>query len=187
MKSPSYRVRIGIVGCGAIGSRMARAIVRDFKKDCRLVGIFDINPDKVARLFKELKLPLKPEDSLKNLIKRSDIMIEAVNAPITAPIIEAALKAKKSILAMSVGKILKAQHLFNLARKNKCYILLPSGAIAGVDGIKAASLQKIKRITLTTRKPPAGFMHNTYLQKKGIDLPKIQKETVLYDGGVDGA
>ncbi|HLF18491.1 MAG TPA: aspartate dehydrogenase domain-containing protein [Candidatus Omnitrophota bacterium] len=187
MKSPNYRVKIGIVGCGAIGSRMARTIHRDFKKDCRLVGLYDIKPWKVKELARTLSLKVDPNISLKELIKKSDCMIEAVNAPTTRPIIEASLKAGKTILAMSVGKLLKHPDLFKLARKKKCYILLPSGAIAGVDAIKAASLGKINKITLTTRKPPAGLINNPYLMRRGINLSKIKKETVLYDGGVDKA
>ena len=65
-------------------------------------------------------------------------MIEAVNAPDTHDIIRQALLSKKNVLAMSVGKLLNAQDLFALAEKNKCTILLPSGAIAGIDAIKAA-------------------------------------------------
>jgi len=187
MKSEHYRVKVGIIGCGAIGSRMAKAILQDLKKDCRLIGLYDDNTEKASELAKNLSIHYDPNLSLIKLIKKSDCMIEAVNAKRTRSIILQVLKARKSVLAMSVGKLLNAHDLFKLARKNKQYILLPSGAIAGVDAIKAASLAKIKKITLTSRKPPAGLMDNPYLKKKGIDLSKIKKETVLYDGNVDQA
>jgi len=187
MKSKNYKLKICVVGCGAIGSRIAKAIHNDFKKDCRITGLYDIDQSKVDHLVKSLSLNINKEASLNELIKDCDCMVEAVNAQSTKNLIKKALIAKKNVLAMSVGKILKAQDLFQLARKNKCHILLPSGAIAGLDAIKAASLARIDHITLTTKKPPAGLMNNPYLAKKGIDLSNIRKETVLFEGDVDTA
>jgi aspartate dehydrogenase len=187
MKSPGYKVKIGIVGCGAIGSRMAEAIRKDFKNDCRLIGLYDINRYKVERLIKKLAINISANQSLESIINKSDCMIEAVNSDQAKNIVKKTLKAKKSILAMSVGRILNSKGLFELARKNKCYILLPSGAIAGIDAVKAASLKRINKITLTTRKPPAGLMNNEHLKRRGIDLSKIKKETVLFNGPVEKA
>ena len=187
MKSKGYRVKVCIVGCGAIGSRMAKAITKDLKKDCRVSGLFDINPKKAERLAKELKLTGITGSSLNNLIKKSDCVVEATNAPDIRNIVVESIKVKKSILVMSVGKLLNQKGLFELAQKNQCYILLPSGAIAGLDAIKAASLSKIKKIMLTSRKPPAGFGINPYFQKNNIDLSQIKKETILFEGAVDSA
>jgi aspartate dehydrogenase len=65
--------------------------------------------------------------------------------------------------------------------------LVPSGAVAGLDAIKAASQRNISKITLTTRKPTIGFTQNDYITSKRIDLSKIKKETVLFDGNVKEA
>ena len=187
MKSVHYKVKICIVGCGAIGSRMAKSIVKDFSKDCRLTGLYDIVPNKAKRLEKKLGLKNIADRPLEKLIRQCDCMIEAVNAQSTYELIHQALSAKKSVLAMSVGKLLNAPQLFTLARKNKCYILLPSGAIAGLDAIKAASLARIDKITLTSRKPLVSFRNNPYALKRGIDSTKIKKETVIFSGNVDEA
>ncbi len=88
---------------------------------------------------------------------------------------------------MSVGKLIDAKSVFNLAKRNNCRILLPSGAIAGIDAIKAAKLTGIKAISITSRKPPQGLVGNPYCVKKGIDLLKIKKETVLFKGKVAAA
>jgi len=166
MKTPQYKVKIGIIGCGAIGSRIAKSIQTELKKDCKISGLYDIDHERVIQLAQRLKLNHKVEKSITSLIKHCDCMIEATNAYNTRSIIREALNAGKSVLAMSVGKLLNAQNLFKLARKNRCYMLLPSGAIAGIDAIKAASQVGIKSITLTTRKPPQGFRDNAYFQKK---------------------
>lgn len=187
MKSANYKVKVGIIGCGAIGSRMAESITHDMAKDCKVSGLFDVERERVDQLATKLKLKGVKKRSLESLIKSSDCVVEAVNSPNTVEIIEQAIRAKKSVLAMSVGKLLNAQHLFKQAKKNKCYILLPSGAIAGVDAIKAASLVKTRKITLTTRKPIKGFKDNPYLEKKNIDLKKIKRETVIFQGTVSSA
>lgn len=187
MKSPNYKVEIGIIGLGAIGSRMAKTINADFRKDCRITGLCDVDTEKTQKLIKNLKLKKSVGGDLKDVIKRSDCIIEAVNTPATEQIIRKAIKAKKTVLAMSVGRVLNHQDLFQLARKNKCYIMLPSGAIAGIDAIKAASLKHLKYITLTTRKPIAGWGDNPYFAKKGIDLKNIKGEKIIFEGSVDDA
>jgi aspartate dehydrogenase len=187
MKPRKHKLKIGIVGCGAIGSRIAESIKNDLKSECRLTGLLDICHDKAHQLAKRLSLKKITKSSLKQLIKDCELMVEAVSAKNTRAIIHQALKARKNVLAMSVGKLLNAQALFTLAKANKCTLLLPSGALAGIDAIKAASLIDVRKIILTTRKPPAGFIDNPYFIKKGFDLKKIKKETVLFKGDVDTA
>lgn len=181
------KLKIGIVGCGAIGSGIARYILKGLKKDCQLTGLYDIQYEKVTNLRRELSAGAIEKDSLKALIKSCDLMIEAVNAKSTREIIRDALRQKRHVIAMSVGKLLEAEDLFRLARKSGCQLLIPSGAIAGIDAIKSSSLAAIHKINLTTRKPPSGFVGNPYLTEQGIDLGRIAKETVLFKGSVDSS
>jgi len=183
----SKKLRVGIIGCGAIGSRIAKSLKKELRNDCELSGLYDIDPYKAAYLAKTLDVKKTVKKSLKDLIRSCDLAVEAITSKDTKAIIREILKAKKSVLAMSVGKLLDAQDLFKLAQKNKCSILLPSGAIAGLDAIKAASLQNIDKITLTTRKPPAGFAKSVHVLEKGIDLSEIKTETVLFQGNVNSA
>ena len=181
------RLKIGIVGCGAIGGGIARYVSKGLKKDCQLTGLYDIQYGRVERLRRELSAGPIEKNSLKALLKSCDLMIEAVNATSTREIVREALLNKKDVIAMSVGKLLDASDLFSLARKRGCHLLIPSGAIAGIDAIKSASLARIRKINLTTRKPLNGFANNPYLTRKGIDLAAIKKETVLFKGNVDSA
>jgi len=183
----SKKVKIGIVGCGAIGSGIAKSVTNELKKISELTALFDIDEQKSKALARLCKKPDSVKTSLEQLLKNCDLMIEAVNAPHTDDIIRKALKAKKDVLAMSVGKLLAAKSLFALAAKNHCTFLIPSGAIAGIDAIKAASLGKIKQVTITSRKPPAGFSNVAYVKAKGIDISRIDRETVLFEGDVQSA
>ncbi|MCA9400076.1 MAG: DUF108 domain-containing protein [Candidatus Omnitrophica bacterium] len=179
------KLKIGIVGCGAIGQRMSKMISKKLYNSCIISALYDINHDRALKLEKQIAGRSLVQGSVKNVIKKSDLIIEAVNAPDTAKIIELILTSKKSVLAMSVGKTLrKANQLFKLALKNNCFLLLPSGAIAGIDAIKAAGLSTIDKITLTTRKPVKGLPQNKYLTSRNIDLKKIKKETTVFQGSV---
>jgi aspartate dehydrogenase len=153
----------------------------------RFTALFDINPAKSENLQKHLHQKSIVKKSYLELLNSSDLVIEAVNAPDTHQLVRQALLAKKDILVMSVGKFIEGESIFKLAQKQGVRVLIPSGAIAGIDAIKAASLQRIDRITLTTRKPIYGFTDNTYVQAKRINLSQIKKETILFDGNVSEA
>lgn len=181
------KAKIGIVGCGAIGSGIAKSVKKELKNCCTLSGLYDIDVSKSEKLARALGSSKPIKTSLQSLIKSCDLVVEAVNAKNTHEIISAALHARKNVLAMSVGKLLNEPGLFRLAEKNHCTILLPSGAISGIDAIKAASLAGISSVTLTTRKPPSGFAKNLHVTERGINLDRIKAETVIYDGNVDRA
>lgn len=187
MNKKIKKFKVGIIGCGAIGSRMAQSVKIDLKKYCELSGIYDIATDKSFSLATKLRNKKLIKSSLANLIKSSDLLIEAVSSKNTAVIIREVITNKKDILVMSVGVLLQNKTLIQLANKNNCSIIIPSGAIAGIDAIKSASLVGIKEITLTTRKPPEGLLGNNYLIKNGIDLTKIKKETLCFSGSVSQA
>ncbi|HPN87953.1 MAG TPA: DUF108 domain-containing protein [Candidatus Omnitrophota bacterium] len=181
------RLRIGIVGCGAIGSRLAKTLPKDLKNDYMLSGLFDILPQKAFALSKYFSNKKIIKSSLKDLIQSCDIVVEAINTNHAREIVQESLKAKKHVLTVSVGQLLNAQNLFKLAKKQGCKILIPSGAIAGIDAIKAGQLVPFQKITQITRKPITGFKNDPYLAKKGINLSKIKKETVIFQGSVDQA
>ncbi len=187
MAPATKKLKIGILGCGAIGSRIAKSISNELKGCCRLVGFYDCDPAKMTALSKLFKKTDLKKHSLKELIASCDLMVEAVNAQRTDEFIHEALLARRHVLAMSVGKLLNNTKIFSTAAKKGCQILIPSGAIAGIDALKAASLVKLDKIILTTRKPVNGFVQSDYLNKKKINLSSIKNETVLFDGSVEQA
>ena len=77
MKAKTKSVKIGIVGCGAIGSRLAKSIQKDLRRNCRLTGLFDVESKKARELAKKLTLNKIVKKSLSELITSCDCMIEA--------------------------------------------------------------------------------------------------------------
>lgn len=187
MIDPKKKIRVGILGCGAIGSRMALSIKDELKSKAVVSAVFDIQEERAKKLAKNFSSARIIKRSFEDLVNSCDLVVEAVNAQDTQNLIRQALLAQKDVLVMSVGKLLGAHDIFKIAIKNRCRLLVPSGAVAGLDAIKAASQRKISKITLTTRKPTFGFAQNTYISKRKIDLSKLDKETVLFDGNVNSA
>ncbi|MFC1804216.1 aspartate dehydrogenase [Candidatus Omnitrophota bacterium] len=182
MKKSAF-LKIGIAGCGAIGSSLAKTIAKDFSKEARLCGFYDTLTKKayqLAALHKNKKLALL---SLEELISKSQLIIEATAAASSYEIAKKSLSARRDVMVMSVGGILDHyRELEALAKEKGAKLYIPSGAICGIDGLKAASCSKIKSVVLTTRKPPKGFLGLAYLLKKKINLEKIKEDTVIFEG-----
>ena len=180
-------IKVGVIGCGTIGKELAKACQKRFFDEVTLEAIADIDPAVAKKLQKELK-PRPQILSQESLIKACDLVIEGASAHVSYEITKKALHLGKDIMVMSVGGIIgKEKELLNLARTHRCCLYIPSGGIVGIDGLKAARIGKIHRVTLTTRKPPQGFEDAPYVIKHGINLKNLKEEKVLFEGNATAA
>ncbi|MBU4149724.1 MAG: DUF108 domain-containing protein [Candidatus Omnitrophica bacterium] len=173
--------KIGIIGCGVIGTGIAEFISKRLKNKGRVVALCDIDLNKARRLSRKIR-PSPSIAGLDTLIRKSDLVIEAAGGKIAGIVAEKAIFNKKDCLIMSTGGLLKNPGLFKKAKAKGVSIHIPSGAICGIDGLVSASAGKIKKVRLTTRKPVRGLIGAPYLKSRGIDIKKIKKETVIYKG-----
>lgn len=162
-------MKVGIVGCGAIGSEVAKAA--SMMEGVDAVHLFDIDPDATAHLK---GLPrAKVARSAKALVEACDLVVEAANKGVVQGPVRDALALGKKVMLMTIGALADdalRDELVALAKKTGGKIYLPSGAVMGVDGVKAAAEADLKSVTLVTTKPPAG------LDKK------TDRWTMLYSG-----
>lgn len=180
------RLKVGIIGCGAIGSYIAQSCQKDLSGKIELAAVCDIVASKAEGLIEKLEKEVSILD-IDELIKKSDLVMEAASKD-TAPLVaEKALSAGKSIMVMSVGGLLGREDLFRLAEKKNANIYTPSGALCGLDALKGAAVAGIKNVTLTTKKPPKGLENAPFVVKNDIDLKKIDKETVIFEGNANEA
>ena len=178
-------LRIGIAGCGAIGGSLARTIARDFRKQARISGLYDSDAKKAQRLARSLESRVKATGTLQRLIAGADLVIEAACARDSFFIAQEALRRGRDVLVMSVGGLLAAgriERLERLCRDRGARLYVPSGALAGIDAVKASVGGKIKSVTLTTIKHPRSFKGVAFVEKKSIALGSIKKDTVLFSG-----
>lgn len=177
------RLKIGIVGCGAIGSSLAKEIVKGMRKHACLVALFDIRPEKAQLLSRKLTRDTKLcVGNLKALIKRSDLVIEASSAKASWEIVCQSLSGGCKVMVMSVGGMVgHLDELYVLSRKNNAMVYFPSGAISGIDAIKAANIGKIQKVVLTTRKHPDAFSGVEYVSKN-FKLSGLKHDKLLFKG-----
>lgn len=179
------KTKIGIIGCGTIGSALAKAIDRSFRDQAVLSYLCDHRPEK-ARALKQ-KLRSCPEVvEVPALIKNSDLVIESASSKISAGIAKKALSQRKQVLVMSVGGLL-AEPVGEWAKNLKGKLWVPSGAICGVDGLLAAHESEISRVRLITRKPPAGLREAPYFQTRKFPALSGKKEYCLFKGKAQAA
>ncbi len=180
------KLKVGIIGCGTIGSEIARACQGILKDKVDLFAICDIDKDKAAGLKKALKNNLKILE-LDALIRAADLIVEAASAKISADILKKAIERSRDILIMSVGGLLGNEELLESAEKKGIKVYIPSGAICGLDGLKAAAVGRIDSVTITTRKPPKGLEGAPYIVENKIDLDAVGRETVIFEGSAKEA
>lgn len=179
--------RVGIVGCGAIGSKIAEAITRDFRQSAKLSALYDIDLNKAGKLAGILNKKNIVASNLKALIEKSGLVVECASAKVSAGVAMQALGCGRDCLILSVGGLLGRPDIFTLAKKKNRSIYIPSGAIAGIDGLKAHKLAGIKKVTLITRKPPQALKGSPYILKNKIDLDSIKEETRIFEGSASEA
>ena len=171
---------IGIVGCGAIGKALLRA-VEDGKLTVRVAGVTSRTEKTARELLSTFRNP-PPYLSLTELINASDLIIEAAGGAVVPSLAEQVFAAGKDLMVISVGALLDHPEIMENSRKTGCRLYCPSGAIAGLDGIKSASVGQITHVTHTTRKPPNGLEGAPYLVERGIALQGLTEEKEIFSG-----
>lgn len=180
------KIRVGIVGCGVIGTSIAAACRSRLAHAVELAGVCDIDDNKIIALNRSLKKKVRAL-KLDQLIKKTDLVVEASSAITSSKIVEKCVKNNRDCLVMSVGGLLGRESLLKKALDKGVKVYIPSGAVCGIDALKAASIGKITSVTLTTRKPPKGLEGAPYLADKGIDVNAVTEETVIFEGSAGDA
>lgn len=174
--------RVGLVGCGAIGSALARAIERDYARVARVVALVDRERPNALTLQRQLASH-PPVVSLPELIRRSDLVIEAAAVSVASRVARLALAANRDVLIMSTGGLLMGGASWQrAARRSRGRLHIPSGALCGLDGVKALAMGTITRIRLTTRKPPRALASSPFVRAKRLQLERLHAPKVLFEG-----
>lgn len=175
-------MKVGLIGCGTIGSVMAKAM--DGKiPGLYLVGIHDREKTKALKLREILKQKPEIVESIAEVFDRADLIVEAASPQIVGDLLELAVEKVKDLMIMSVGGLLNHLKLLERIRKERrLRVFLPSGAIAGLDGLNAAREGKIQSVTLITSKPPQAFAGAPYLREHKIQLKNILHPKIIFEG-----
>ena len=151
-------IKVGIVGMGVIGTHIAQAITKGVP-GVTLAGVTVRDPATASghRLL-----------GLEGL------------TPVTQDIYRFERRGRKGKSVL--GEFVATGIVPRVVEKHGCRILVPSGAIAGLDGMKGAREGGITSVTMETRKPPRGLAGAPWIEQQKIDLDAITEETLVFEG-----
>jgi len=181
------RKKVGLIGCGTIGSQLAMALDSNKIRNASIVAIFDVVEDNLQRLKSKLYTnPGAHSDFAEFLGSGADIVVEAASQDAVRQFGKTILETGKDMMIMSVGALadkgLLAQ-LLEVATSTSCRIYVPTGAIAGIDAIRSVK-QLLDSVMLTTTKNPKALAGAPFFETSNFNLEGITKSTIIYEGNV---
>ena len=185
--------RVGIVGYGSIGKEIIEATRRHEIPNARIVALFD----KESTVFNSVdydtgELHLFSDfDEFYNskIYSNIDIILECASKGAVKEYGKKIIKSKKDLIVLSVGAFSDEgylRELQNLSKLNNTRILIPTGAIAGLDSIRSVK-KYLNTVTIVTTKNPKSLVGAPYFKSSKIRIDEISKETVLFEGNAADA
>ena len=172
---------VGIAGLGAIGMRVARGLDAGEIEGMRLAAVSAGDLERAqGRVADFVSPPLVVPATA--LAEHADIVIECAPKPVFRELAEAALKAGRIFMPLSCGQMLENTDLVDLARATGGRILIPTGAIIGLDLIRAMAVGEIHSVTLETRKPPNGLAGAPHLIENAISVEGLTEPKLVFSG-----
>jgi len=174
--------RIALIGYGAIGLAVHRLLREHVGQSVEVVGILVRHRARALHEAPEVATLLT--GSLPDLLgRRPTLVVECAGHEAVDTHAAAVLRAGVDLLLVSVGALADAareQALLHAARSNHKRLILPSGAIGGIDWLSAARTAGLRQVTYRSRKPPAAWAGSDAARQ--IDLAGLSSASVFFRG-----
>ncbi len=184
-------LRIGLLGCGTIGTEIATAVDDGTIPDAELTAVYNRTRTAAASLVDSLDSTPSIVDSASELSAESSLVVEAASQSAVQDVAVDVLESGTSLMLLSVGALADPElrrDVVGAADRESSRLYVPSGAIAGLDAIKAAALtEELSTVSLTTHKPPAGLAGAPHIERHDIDLSALEEPTVVFEGSAKDA
>ena len=174
------RLRVGIAGLGAVGLEVARRL------EAGIPGLVltAVSVRDVAKAQRHLPqiggaVPVVPLGELPAI---ADVVIEGLPRDAFAAVARSTIEAGRIFMPLSVGQLLERWDLVERAGETGARILVPTGALIGLDAVRAAAEGEIRSVTMITRKPPGGLEGAPYLVERGLSMADVREPLKVFDG-----
>jgi len=172
--------RVAVAGLGAIGRVLARKLADGMPG--LMLACAATRDHAKARVWLEaerISCPLvEPED----FPAHADLAVECAPASVLERICRPMLEAGKQVMVLSAGALLPRPELIELANTRGGQIIVPTGALLGLDAVSAAAEGRIHSVRMITRKPPAGLAGAPYLVANGISVEGLNEAKRVFAG-----
>jgi aspartate dehydrogenase len=178
--APPDRQRIAIAGLGTIGRTIARELDRGID-GLVLSAVASGQPDKHRGFLDGLRSP-PPVLPIAALWEAADIVIEAAPSSLLRAIVEPLVVRGKTAIVLSAAALLDNEDLIELAKAHGGRIVVPTGALIGLDAVTAAAVGTIHSVRMITRKPVAGLRGAPFIVDNGVDIDRLDAPLKLFEG-----
>jgi aspartate dehydrogenase len=173
-------LRVAVVGLGPIGKRLVKAL-DDGMEGLVLSAVSVQNAEKHGRWLSALK-NVPAIEPIVALADSADIVVECAPSHLVRSIVEPVVRKGKCAVVLSVGALLESEDLVELAKDNGGQIVVPTGALIGLDAVTAAAVGIIYSVQIATRKPVEGLAGTPYVVKNNIDIEGLTEPLKIFDG-----
>jgi aspartate dehydrogenase len=173
-------LRVAVAGLGAVGTRVVEALDRGID-GLVLTAVSVQNPEKHRSRLANLTRPpaVLPIEALVDV---ADIVIECAPSTLVRSIVAPFVGKAKTAIVLSAGALLDNDDLIELAKQNGGQIVVPTGALIGLDAVTAAAVGTIHSVRMVTRKPVRGLAGAPYIVENNIAIEHITEPLKIFDG-----
>jgi aspartate dehydrogenase len=158
MSNSKAKKKVGLIGCGAIGTVLAEAIERKLVV-CDELVVYDIDDSKAQKLKNALKFPVTITKSVDELLAlKPKVVVETASQQAAKDYVPKIVSSGTELIVMSTGALLDLS--VDLSK-----VHVPSGAIGGLDALSSAALAGIDEAVLTSRKNPKALGEDNQVEK----------------------
>jgi len=175
--------RLGLVGFGAIGRAITTQLVQSPLPGHQLVALL-VRPHQLADAQAAVPASVQVTTDIAALLASApQTVIKAAGHGAVVAHGDAVLRQGASLMALSVGALADAalhDRLLAAARAGGTQLLLPVGAIAGLDGLLALRQAGLHSVRYTSTKPPRAWQDSP--ADGLLDLAALRSPTVIFSG-----
>ena len=173
--------RVAIIGYGAIGNIVVSHLARSDEVSIVAVAV---KPGSEARTRQELPSGVEVVSSPSDIVETSpDIVAECAGHDAVRCYGQPVLARGIDLLVISTGVLAddaERGRLNDAALRGHAKLVLPAGAIAGIDGLTALRQGGLDWVRYTSTKPPHAWQGTP--ADDLVDLALLRKRTVLFRG-----
>lgn len=169
----THKTHVGVAGVGAIGGAVCKALQEDAVPGMTLSCIAETaqRPSIAA-----------PNMGFEELCARVDLVIECLPPNAAPALAKTAFAQGKDLILISASALLLYPEILDWHRRSKSRLIVPSGALAGLDGVKGLKELGLTSASIKTTKRPGGFAGAPYIKAQNIDLSRVTKKERLFRG-----
>jgi aspartate dehydrogenase len=174
-------LRVGLAGLGAVGLEVARRLIDGAVPGLTLAAVAVRDADKARRNLPQIgdMIALRTPTAL---AEDCDVVVECLPPAFFREVAIAAIDRGRIFMPLSVAQLLDNWDLIERAKQKHARILPPTGALLGLDAVRAVAEGEIHSIKMITRKPPGGLEGAPYLVEHKISVANLKTPLKVFDG-----